>query len=483
MPLYLDLLGGELFGIFGFFLLLQSWFVILDAGLTPTFSRQVAFIKGNNSEMPGIKQLTRNFEIVFVVTAFLIFLLIFNSNSFLSINWIKAEQTSQDIISTAIFVMSLMIPLRWMTGLYRSGILGFEDQVWLNKASMIFISLRMIGGLLFLIFFEKNIIHLLIIHLLFFALELIFFAIRFYLSLPKNQLKISASFFEWNYFIKLIPFSLSIGYTTILWVLVSQFDKLILSGILKLEQFGYFTMLIMITNGVMLMSAPISAAILPRMTNYVAKEKYEKLKNLYSTSSQLVVLIITSLAATLIFFGDEILYIWTRNEAATEWIGSVMPLFVLSSAVLSLAAFSYYLQTAYGSLKLHVIGETISAGLFLPIIYFSAMNFGVMGVGLAMLIFRFFWFMVWTPVVHKKFLNDFHLAWLFQKIIPTCFSTIIISSLLKISLFTGAFESTFLALSQITIFLALTLTLSALLIKEFRKFIVSNVSNLFQKIT
>ena len=483
MPLYLNLLGGELFGIFGFFMLLQSWFVILDAGLTPTFSRQVAFIKGKNLEMPGIKQLTRNFEIIFIVTAVLIFFVIFSLNNFLSSNWIKAEETSQDVISAAIFVMGLMVPLRWITGLYRSGIIGFEDQVWVNKASMIFISLRMMGGLLLLFYVEKNIIFLLLIHLFVFAIELFIFAIRFYSRMPKNQLKASASIFKWSSFINLIPFSLSIGYTTILWVMVSQFDKLILSGILNLDHFGYFSLLVMIANGVMLMSAPVSAAILPRMTNFVANEKETDLKNLYATSSQFVALLISCLAATLILFGEEILFIWTRNEDATIWISSVMPLFILSSAVLSLAAFSYYLQTAYGSLKLHVLGETISAILFLPTIYFAAINYGVMGVGCATLIFRLIWFLVWTPIVHKKFLKGFHLSWLFKRIIPTSFFAIIISVLLKTTLFNEIYENTFLALMQLISFGILSLILTALFISDFRKYTINFVSNLFKKIT
>ena len=42
IPIYIRLLGIEAYGLVGVFAVLQSWLAILDLGLTPTLSREMA---------------------------------------------------------------------------------------------------------------------------------------------------------------------------------------------------------------------------------------------------------------------------------------------------------------------------------------------------------------------------------------------------------------------------------------------------------
>ncbi len=46
LPFYLGHLGAEAYGLIGFFAVLQAWLQLLDAGLSPSLVRQLAFFVG-----------------------------------------------------------------------------------------------------------------------------------------------------------------------------------------------------------------------------------------------------------------------------------------------------------------------------------------------------------------------------------------------------------------------------------------------------
>ncbi|PIW04169.1 MAG: hypothetical protein COW40_11195 [Cytophagales bacterium CG17_big_fil_post_rev_8_21_14_2_50_40_13] len=90
----------------------------------------------------------------------------------------------------------------------------------------------------------------------------------------------------------------------------------------------------------------------------------------------------------------------------------------MGNGVLAIGGFQYMLQSAFGQLRLHVIGSTISAVIQVPIIFWAAINYGAIGAGMAWFSFRVIWFLWWTPIVHSKFVPGFHWKWMFKDILP-----------------------------------------------------------------
>lgn len=132
-PLYFEYLGAESFGLVGFFMLVQSWSSLMDLGLSPTLGRQVSYVRGSGLEFHSLLRLLRSFELIFVFLAMLSGIAFLLSNNWIASNWIASDSLSIDVISYSLALMALMLGLRWFSSLYRSGIEGFEDQVWLNK--------------------------------------------------------------------------------------------------------------------------------------------------------------------------------------------------------------------------------------------------------------------------------------------------------------------------------------------------------------
>src|SRR3972149_12226265 len=69
IPLYIHYLGIEAYGLIGVFILLQAWMVLLDMGITPTFSREMARFTAGSHTPQSIGDLVRSVELVYALIA------------------------------------------------------------------------------------------------------------------------------------------------------------------------------------------------------------------------------------------------------------------------------------------------------------------------------------------------------------------------------------------------------------------------------
>jgi O-antigen/teichoic acid export membrane protein len=430
-PFYLKYLGAEAYGLVTFFALLQSWMNLLDLGLSPTIARQAAYARAQKNGFLFFKRLLKSFELIFIFLALLIVMVIFFASEWIAFAWIKANSISADTLIYCISLMGLMIGMRWFASLYRSGIVGMEDQVWLSAVNIVIISLKFIGAFILLAFFSQSIQHFFEYQLVIGFIEMLILLIRFYSKLKVTEGDTYLIKFDWQAVKSVAPFTLGIAYTAGLWVLITQIDKLILSGILNLNEFGYFGLVALLVGGITSLSYPISQAIMPRMTLLIEQGKINEMLVLYRQSSQVVTVISLSISLIVGLYAYELIFAWTGDTEAANWGSDIMIWFALGNGILGISTFQYYLQNAFGRLRLHVIGSTVSAIIQVPIIFFAAVNYGAEGAGIAWLGFRLFWFLAWTPVVHSTFLPGFHFGWLLKDILPIAIFTVAIALCLK----------------------------------------------------
>ena len=69
LPFYLGHLGAEVYGLIGFFTVLQAWLQLLDAGLSPSLVRAVAHGQGAPASEHAAGRLLRSFELMFLPMA------------------------------------------------------------------------------------------------------------------------------------------------------------------------------------------------------------------------------------------------------------------------------------------------------------------------------------------------------------------------------------------------------------------------------
>jgi O-antigen/teichoic acid export membrane protein len=309
-------------------------------------------------------------------------------------------------------LMGLVISLRWISGLYRGAITGFERLVWLSGLNISAATARFVLVIPLFIYVGASPTFFFTYQLLVAVLELLALVLKTYKLLPASGAVAKAVPWEWGALSGVLKFSLSIAFTSSAWVLVTQTDKLILSKFLPLSQYAYFSLAVMVASGVSVISGPISGALMPRLTRLSAEANENALLQLYRNATQLVAIIAIPAACVLALFSHEVLWAWTGNAAIAASAAPVLALYSIGNGILALEAFPYYLQYAKGDLKLHLVGNAIFVVLLIPAVVWATSHYGAVGAGYAWVSANALYFLLWVPRVHARFAPGLHLRWL-----------------------------------------------------------------------
>ncbi|MEY8251609.1 MAG: oligosaccharide flippase family protein [Colwellia sp.] len=430
LPLYLQELGGEAFGLIGFFTLLLACMQLINLGLTPTLGREVARLKGDPKNSHELRTVVRSLEVVFMFIAAFATATIFLSRNWVAVDWLSINELDTSLVATSVGLMAFMVGLRWLSSLYMSGINAYEQQVWINVVGICIATFRFPGALAVILISKGDLLLFFAYQIIVAFVECIIYAIKLKKIMPPTDTQVN---FSSSSLKRIAPFALSIGYTAGIWVLVTQLDKLLLSKILPLAEYGYFTLIATLAGGILFLSSPLGRAILPRMTSLIAKNNEREMLKVYMKGTGIVSAVVSPIVLVIAFFPKEVVYIWTGSEQAAEWVASILPLYVIGYGLLTIGAFQFYLQYAYGKLKQHVIFNTVSALISVPLVVYSAYNFGPIGVAWVWFVFRLLSLLFWAPYIHHKFAPGIHFDWLMKRVFPPIFISITCLLILNIS--------------------------------------------------
>ena len=428
VPFYINTLGTEVYGLIGFFSVVQVWLSLLDMGFSPTLARQAARVRAGR-ERDIFPDILRSFEWIFALISLAISGVSLLISDWISSYWLQVETLLPSEVAYCVSLMGIIIAVRFFSSLYRSGINGLEDQVWLSGATVLFVALRTLVSIPFILLVSDAPSHFFEYQLFVSILEFIALRLRLY-ALLSCWMNLSKCRFSYASIRRLLPFSLSLAYSTAVWIAVMQVDKLILSKYLPLSEYGYYTVVVLLSNGILQIFTPPMQAFLPRITALVSQGKDQEMIRLYRNMTQLITLVVVCSAFIMAIYAKPLIYAWTGNEQAAQWGESVLFWYALGNAIAALSAFQYNIQNAYGDLKLHVKGATLSVILQLPVMVYATVYHGALGAAFAWFSFRLIWFFFWIPMVHRKFIPGVHVKWLLIDILP-----IVVLSLLSVLIF------------------------------------------------
>ena len=198
---------------------------------------------------------------------------------------------------------------------------------------MVFATLKFIGAFLLIVYVSNDIVHFFYFQLIVAIFE--FIVIKFKVdSYMKVSQKVSPSFITLK---QIAPFALSIAYTSGIWVFITQLDKLMLSHYLPLNEYGFFTLVILVSGAILQIFQPIGQAILPRMTSLLSNGQEKEMITLYHKATQIVAIVVLSVSGMVAY---ELLYAWTGNIEASVWAAPILFWYALGNGAV---AFQFYM--------------------------------------------------------------------------------------------------------------------------------------------
>ena len=402
IPIYIKYLGIEAYGLIGFFTILQTCLILMDMGIAPTLNREMARFSSGARNPLSICNLLRSLEIIACLISLVIAAVIYGSSDWLSKNWVNTDKLSQDVVAQAIGIIGIVIALRFMEGIYRGTILGLERQVLFNIVNIILSTIRAVGAIIVLDLVSPTIESFFIWQMVISFISVFTFAIIAWSSLPKKN---NRPRFSINSIKEVSNFAGGITLTAILAVILTQVDKILLSKLVNLEFFGYYTLASTVAASIGLILSPINQAFYPRFSKLVESGSKEDLIKTYHLSAQLITIFVLPVAIVLIFFGENFLQLWTGDNLLAAKVAPILSLLGAGFFLNGLMLAPYMLQLAYGWTSFGVWVNLVAVVLLIPSVLWVAPRHGIIGVAWIWLVLNFCYLFIAVHFMYRRLLT------------------------------------------------------------------------------
>lgn len=412
VPLYIKFMGVEAYGLIGVFLSLQAIFSVLDLGLSQTLAREMARLSVLAAGRQQMVDTAQTLEIIYWVFALLVGSILALCANFIANFWLKPDQLSFETIRNALWIMALVIALRWPLTLYIGGMNGLQRQVSLNVLLAFFATFQGVGAVLVLWLLEPSIETFFIWQAFSSALQVLAIRHGFWRAMPVIVGGFSLSTLDgvWR-------FALSMTGISLLAAVLTQLDKLILSKMLTLEQFGFYVFASTVASVLFRVVSPIFTAFLPRYTQLVSSGDYESLKSDYRRGGQIMALALVPAACVLALFSQDILMLWTQNEELVRNSYVLVGVLVLGNMFNGFVNIPYAIQLAYGWTRLALLQNILAVIFVVPALFFAVRMFGGLGAASVWAGLNFLFLVFGASVMHRRLLVGEGRRWYFQAVV------------------------------------------------------------------
>lgn len=408
IPVYIRYLGVEAWGLVGFMSMLQAWLTLLDMGLTPTLSREMARFQAGVHSTQSIRDLLRSLEVIYVGVAVAVVGIVWLIAPWVATHWLSATQLSAASVAQAIGMMGVVLAARMVEVIYRGAIQGLQRQVWLNGAQSMLATLRWAGAVGVLawvapsieaFFFWQGLVSLLTVGIL---------ARRIYRWLPPGE---HHARFDLAAIVRIRRFAGGMAATTLLSLLLTQVDKLLLSKLVSLEDFGYYTLAASVASALYFLTSPIATAVSPRMTELVARADHLTLISTYHQASQWMAAISIPFALAMAVFAEPLLWAWTGDSILAQRAAVLLSLLSLGTMCYGFVIVPYRMQFAYGWTALAMRVSVMAVILMVPAILWVVPRFGAYGAAWAWLALNVGDVIVSIHFMHRRLLPGEKYRW------------------------------------------------------------------------
>ena len=207
-------------------------------------------------------------------------------------------------------------------------------------------------------------------------------------------------------------FSAGISGIAVTAVLLTQVDKVILSGFLSLSDFGEYTLATVVVSAIYLVVNPVFNVIYPRFTVLVASANERQLSALYRSGTRLFATALFPVCMTMAVFAKEIVLVWTGNQLLADHVASIISLLAVGAALHSVMHFQYALQLAYGLTRMALTINIVLVIVAVPLMSVLAWRYGTIGGAAASLLLFLSYLLLGTWMTHRTLLKNIRLAWL-----------------------------------------------------------------------
>ena len=410
LPFYLRFLGMEAYGLIGFYATLQTVLQVLDLGLAPTISREIAHDAETGKQLRAAS-LLRTLSVVYIGVAVAIAGLVAIAAPWIGAHWLQAKALPAETIEQAVMLMGVNLACRWPISLYHGALVGAHRLARSAATSTTINICAATATIAMLGWGVRSIQAFFVVQAAFGLLHAIVLRV-----LALRAVGERGAPYDFAALRRVWHFSAWMGGIAITSIVFTQLDKALLSNLIDLESFGYYMLAALLASGLSVLTGPAFNVLFPKFTALHARGDDAGLARFYSDTSRMYSATIFALAFALALHVQAIVTLWTGRVDVALHVEPLVVLLAIGTALNGVMYFPYALQLATGRPQ---IPFAINAGLLMlaaPTIVWLTTHYGAIGGALSWAMLGIVYLFVGTIVTGRKVASFAGGAWLTRDI-------------------------------------------------------------------
>ena len=408
LPAYLYFIGAESFGVVSLYAAAQAVIALLDCSLAPSLTRQLARSRVTKESWNRSHDLAKTMEVIywgFAILAGVCFSLLV---PIISSYWLNPTQLSAAEVKAALYIGAIGLAVQWPSTLYSGGLVGLQKQNTLAILNVFGSTLRAMLTVFCLWAISSSVEVLFWVGAALGLIHTLVMRYVFWQSMPNRETR---GIFRMTLLAEIWRFAFGVSAITITSVILLQADKITLSRLLPLEEFGYYAISTALANALFIATGSIFSVTFPKLSELAVSGDREKLITFYHLACQGVALAILPISAVISIFSSELLQLWTRNPHIAENGHSILSVFVVGNIFNCLLSVPYTVQLAFGLTRVAIVANFVALLLAFPLTYFLYGTYGSLSGPIMWMIINFGLLVTLTFVSHYRVLSGEAMKW------------------------------------------------------------------------
>ena len=373
LPFYLRFLGMEAYGLIGFYATLQTVLQVLDVGLAPTVSREIAH-GAETGQQRRSASLLRTLGVVYIGVALLIAAIVALAAPWISAHWLQAKTLPDATVAQAVALMGVNLACRWPISLYHGALVGAHRLARSAATSMTINILAAATAIAVLAWGVRSIQAFFVVQAAFGLLQAIVLRALAGRAVGERDAPRDSADLK-----RVLHFSAWMGGVAIAGLLLTQVDKLVLSRTLPLESFGHYVLAALLVSGLQVLTLPLFNALYPKFSTLFARGDMRSLEYLYDAGTRVFAACLFALAFALALHSESLLLVWLSDATVAQDVAPLVAWLAIGTALTGVMYFPYALQLAAGKPKLAFLTAIVLLIVMLPLVILLALRYGAIG--------------------------------------------------------------------------------------------------------
>ena len=426
VPLYLRLLGAEAYGLVGLFTTVMIAAAALDLGLGATLNREVARLTARADSSTDTADVAVTLQAACWVVGIVMGGLFALGAPAIATRWLRFSTLSAGDVRGALALMGVALPAVIARGVYLAGLNGLQRQPLANLLQTSGTTLRAIVSIAALVLIAPTVRVFFVSQVALLLIEAIVLGVALRRALPEGA---RGGHVHWGSLRPLLRFSGGMAGTMLLGHALNSLDQVILSAILPLAEFGYYTLAVGVAATLGLVVNPVTTAVYPRFSQLVERAPRD-VPGEYHFFSQLVAVLVLPLGAILIVFPADVLALWTRNPDVVNHAATVLSLRAVGTVLNAMMHVPHVVQLAFGWSSLGAWANAIAVVLMVPTTIALSRAWGGVGAALAWIGLNVGMLSVAMTLMHRRVLRGELARW-YARLLPPALAVALVTGIAR----------------------------------------------------